>query len=232
MRALFEEWGISCSSEQEAQFEMVYQMLVETNKQFNLTAITDRTEVYVKHFLDSLVLLKLGVPLSGKRLIDVGTGAGFPLIPLKIMLPAEQMTGMDALNKRIVYLKTLSEALGMESLMLVHGRAEDVARKKNHREAYDVVVSRAVAELRCLLEYAMPFVRPGGHFYAYKSLKGRTELSEAHHALKVLKASLVDSVRFDLPLSSGTRDILIIEKLGTLDHRYPRKAGLPKKQPL
>lgn len=229
---LIRSYGFDLNEVQQIQFKKYYDLLVSENEKYNLTAITEVKEVYVKHFLDSILLLSSEVNLSDKSMIDIGTGAGFPSLPLKIMAPNLKVTGLDSLNKRINFLEMVSQTLEFTQTKFVHGRAEDFGQDKHYRESYDFAVSRAVAELRLLLELVMPFVKVGGVFYAYKSLKTKTELDDAKNALSLMKSNLVDIKSYDLPLEMGTRDILVIQKMGKIDKKYPRKPGIPKKSPL
>ena len=232
MKSIFKLGELEVSDIQLHKFEQFYDLLISENEKFNLTSITDKQDVYVKHFLDSILINRLEFDYEHKKVIDIGTGAGFPAIPLKIMHDSIAMTGLDALNKRIGFIQMVCEKLDLSDMTLIHGRAEDFGQNLVYREKYDFAVSRAVAELRLLLEYVMPFVKVNGYFLAYKSLKTKTELDEAQNALKIMKSKLVDIVEFKLPLDYGTRDIMIIQKNGKLDKKYPRKAGTPKKSPL
>lgn len=229
---LMRSFGFNLNETQILQFQKYFAMLITENEKYNLTAITEERDVYVKHFLDSLLLLSTVTDLEDKSMIDIGTGAGFPSLPLKILVPSLKVTGLDSLNKRIGFLEMLSQNLGFTQTKFVHGRAEDFGQNKLYRESYDYAVSRAVAELRLLLELVMPFVKVGGTFYAYKSLKTKTELDDAKNAMTLMKSSLVEIRSYDLPFDMGTRDILIIEKMGKIDKKYPRKPGVPKKSPL
>lgn len=228
----FQSANMDVTEEQLKQFECYYRLLIEENEKYNLTAITERDEVYIKHFLDSILVEKLPFDLQNKKIIDIGTGAGFPAIPLKIMNPSCQMTALDSLNKRIHFLEMICAELGLNQVELIHGRAEDFGQNTKYREVFDFAVSRAVAELRLLLEYVMPFVKVNGYFLAYKSLKTKSELEDAQNAMAKLKCKLVDIQEFILPNDCGKRDIMIIQKIGTIESKYPRKAGIPKKSPL
>lgn len=232
MKSIFTLGELDVSEAQFIKFEQFYDLLISENEKFNLTSITDKQEVYVKHFLDSILIDRLDFDYESKKMIDIGTGAGFPAIPLKIMHDSIAMTGLDALNKRIGFIQMVCKSLELSEMTLIHGRAEDFGQNPLYRERYDFAVSRAVAELRLLLEYVMPFVKVDGYFLAYKSLKTKTELDDAQNAMKIMKSKLVDIVEFKLPLDFGTRDIMIIQKTGKLDRKYPRKAGTPKKSPL
>lgn len=232
MDSIFKLGEVNVNEIQLAKFDRFYDLLISENEKYNLTSITEKQDVYVKHFLDSIMIDRLSFDFDGKSMIDIGTGAGFPAIPLKIMHDSIMMTGLDALNKRIGFIQMVCDELNLKDLSLIHGRAEDFGQNSIYRERYDFAVSRAVAELRLLLEYVMPFVKVDGYFLAYKSLKTKTELEEAQNAMNVMKCKLVEIAQFKLPYDYGTRDIMIIQKTGKLDKRYPRKAGTPKKSPL
>ncbi len=228
----FSNLGIELNDKMIKQFEVFYKLLIEENEKYNLTAITDRKDVYIKHFLDSVLVQKLDFTFNGKNVIDIGTGAGFPAIPLKILNPDMKITGLDALNKRIGFIKMVQNELSLKDIELIHGRAEDFGQMAKYREQYDYAVSRAVGELRLLLEYVMPFVNVNGYFIAYKSLKTKTELEDASYSLSEMKSKLIDIIEFELPEDYGSRDIMIIQKMGNISKKYPRKAGVPKKSPL
>lgn len=232
MNKYFEAMEIPLTRSQNDQFDKYFQLLISENEKYNLTGIVEYDEVFVKHFLDSVLIEKLGFELHGKKMIDIGTGAGFPAIPIKIMNPSIHMTCLDALNKRIGFIQMVNDELDISHMELIHGRAEDYGQNILYREKFDYAVSRAVAELRLLLEYVMPFVKVNGHFIAYKSLKSKSELDDAKNALKLLNSELIEVKQFELPDHYGERDMLIIRKNGNLSKKYPRKAGMPKKSPL
>ena len=227
-----EELSISLSQEQKRQFVTYYEYLIEKNKVMNLTAITEYEEVIVKHFLDSLSIVKEQNALNGKSVIDIGTGAGFPGIPLKIAFPQLKITLLDSLNKRVNFLNEVIEMLGLSKVEAVHGRAEDYAKQKEYRECFDFCVSRAVANLSTLSEYCIPFVKEGGCFISYKSGKIDEELSQAGNAVKVLGGKVLDVVKFPLMGTDMDRSFVIIKKTRPTAKKYPRKAGLPSKEPL
>ena len=225
-------FGIKLSDHQLEQFETYYEMLVEKNKVMNLTAITEKNEVIDKHFADSLALIKSGVSLTGQKILDIGTGAGFPGIPLKIAFPELEIVLLDSLNKRIKFLNEVMEALGLEKITAIHGRAEDFAKQKEYREQFDYVVSRAVANLTVLSEYCLPYVKTGGTFISYKSGTVQEEAEEAEKAINILGGQVKDITYFKLPDSEIDRSLVIINKKKSTPGKYPRKAGTPLKEPL
>ena len=225
--------NIKLSDGQIRQFLRYYEMLVEWNQVMNLTAITEMTEVVTKHFVDSLSLKKAVSDLEDKprKIMDVGTGAGFPGIPLKIAFPRLEITLLDSLNKRIRFLDAVIEKLELKCIKAVHGRAEDYGRDGKYREQYDLCVSRAVANLSTLSEYCLPFVKTGGYFIPYKSGKVEEELAAASGAVKKLGSEVERTEDFLLP-NGDERTLVVIRKNKVLEKRYPRKAGLPGKDPL
>lgn len=240
------ELNINLTEKQIEQFLIYYEMLVDWNQRINLTAITEYSEVMKKHFIDSLSLVKAidldqlsTVYSSGKnvyRFIDVGTGAGFPGLVLKIAYPCLHVTLLDSLNKRIIFLNEVIHALGLQDVEAIHGRAEEFAssihNKNSMREQFDFCVSRAVANLSTLSEYCLPFVKVGGKFISYKSEKIVEEAKAAEKAISCLGGRVERQVEFCLPNSDIHRNLYIIEKIIETPKKYPRKAGLPGKEPI
>ena len=214
------------------QFLQYYEMLVEKNKVMNLTAITEFDEVVEKHFLDSVSLTKqmdLHQPL---KVLDLGTGAGFPGIPLKIVFPELEITLMDSLNKRVLFLQDVISSLQLQDIEAVHGRAEEAARNKKYREGFDLCVSRAVANISTLSEYCLPFVKIGGSFISYKSSTIEDELEDGKKGIAILGGKVKDVYKFTLPDSELQRSFVVIQKEKKTPKAYPRKAGTPSKDPL
>ena len=233
------EWNIELTEIQAEMFEEYFRMLVSWNEKMNLTAITERDEVYVKHFLDSMSFCKVLSSLNNENylngefsLIDVGTGAGFPGIPIKILYPNFKITLMDSLNKRITFLEEVVRTLKLNNVEVIHSRAEDLGHSDVYREKYDFAVSRAVANLSSLSEYCLPFVKDGGFFVSYKSEKASEEILAAKSAVFLCGGSLKDEISFVLPGTDLKRTLVVIEKKQNTSVKYPRKAGLPTKKPL
>lgn len=229
-----EEFEIYLNEEQARQFLNYYDLLKEWNSFMNLTAITEFHEVLKKHFVDSLSLIKAIPDLDEKSysVIDVGTGAGFPGIPLKIAFPNLKITLLDSLNKRIKFLNETVSELKLEDVVLIHGRAEDFSKPEKKRESFDLCVSRAVANLSTLSEYCIPFVKKGGYFISYKSEKLSEEFDSAKKAIQVLGGKYERQVEFNLPDSDIYRNLVVIKKEKSTPLKYPRKAGLPSKEPI
>ncbi|MCI8485367.1 MAG: 16S rRNA (guanine(527)-N(7))-methyltransferase RsmG [Lachnospiraceae bacterium] len=227
-----EQLEIPYTSQQLDQFLIFYEMLIEKNKVMNLTAITEFEDVVEKHFLDSLSLVKL-VDLKRKYyLLDLGTGAGFPGIPLKIMFPEWKILLLDSLNKRVLFLREVIGELKLSDISAVHGRAEEMARKPEYREHFDLCVSRAVANLSSLSEYCIPFVKPGGKFISYKSGEVEEELDQAKKAIHVLGGTIEKVEKFTLVDTEFSRSLVQIGKKKKTPKQYPRKAGVPSKDPI
>lgn len=223
---------ITLSDRQIEQFLRYYEMLVEWNQVMNLTAITDYDEVMKKHFIDSLSLIKAFDVYQDCSVIDVGTGAGFPGLALKIAYPNLKVTLLDSLNKRIQFLNEVIRELQLSDVEAIHGRAEDFAKPGSLREQYDLCVSRAVANLSTLSEYCLPFVKVNGLFISYKSEKIIEEMEAAGNAISILGGKVVKQVEFQLPESDIYRNLFVIEKVKETPKKYPRKSGLPSKEPI
>lgn len=234
------ELGISLTELQQEQLFRYYELLVEKNKVMNLTGITEEAEVVKKHFVDSLAMVKADVSretwtekgLRGKKLIDVGTGAGFPGLVLKIVFPSLEITLSDSLQKRLKFLEEVIQELGLPGVETLHGRAEDLAQDKKWREQFDFAVSRAVANLSTLSEYDLPFVKKGGYFLAMKAGNIQEEVESAKKAISLLGGKLENILEYKLPNSDIERSILVIRKAKETPRLYPRKAGTPGKNPL
>lgn len=224
--------GITLDEKQKQQFDKFYELLVEWNKVMNLTGITEYEEVNEKHFVDSLSIVKAIDMSQVKSVIDIGTGAGFPGIPLKIAFPHLKVVLLDSLNKRINFLNTVIEELGLENIETIHGRAEDFAKQAEYREQFDLCVSRAVANLATLSEYCIPYVEKGGMFVPYKSGEIDEEVEQAKKAVHVLGGKLEDVIKFQLPGTEIGRSFVVIKKVQNTAKKYPRKAGLPSKEPI
>lgn len=213
-------------------FDKFYNLLQEWNYKIDITKIVDEEEVYIKHFLDSLLITKSGVIEKNQKIIDIGTGGGFPGIPLKIYNDSLSFTLLDSLKKRINFLDIVTEDLNLENVENLHGRAEEIARKEDYREKYDVATSRAVANLQTLLEYCLPFVKVGGYFIAMKGPNFKEELKDSKGAIKILGGVLDKVIEYELPLSLGQRSLIIIKKVKVTPHRFPRSGGKPRTKPL
>lgn len=230
--SMMEEKGISLHSKQLSQFERYFELLVEWNNKMNLTAITEKEEVYLKHFFDS-VSAAFFVDLHGPLTIcDVGAGAGFPSIPLKICFPELKVTIVDSLNKRITFLEELAKELGLENTFFFHDRAEIFAKKPEFREQFDIVTARAVARMSVLSELCLPLVKEDGLFVAMKAANADEELKAAGTAIKQLGGRLDSIHSFTLPIEDSDRNIVIVKKIKKTPNKFPRKPGVPNKQPL
>lgn len=227
---LLEEFGIELTEKQIEQFQTYYRLLVEWNQKINLTAIVEEEEVYLKHFYDSLTLLHFSKWMEVEKVADVGAGAGFPSLPLKIIYPHLEITIIDSLNKRIKFLNELVHSLDLDKVNLIHSRAEDFGKSEG-RSKYDVVTARAVARLNVLSELCVPLVKEQGYFISLKGDQGKSELEDAKKALQILgitKTSIEET-----PLPNGDQRVLIMmQKTKNTPKKYPRKAGIPNRNPL
>ena len=221
--------GIELSDEQVKQFSVYGKLLLEWNKFMNLTAVCEEKEIIIKHFVDSMTIVKYVDNHNCKKIADIGTGAGFPGIPLKIIRPDVEVVLLDSLGKRVNFLNTVINELNLEKISAIHTRAEDGGRDKKLREKFDCATARAVAPMNILLEYCMPFVKKGGCFIA---MKGATEDDSYENALIELSGKVESENVFTLPESDFARRIICVKKIENLSTRYPRKAGIPKKNPL
>ena len=226
------ELGIEQDQNQLERFHKFYQLLIEWNKVMNLTGITEYEDVVEKHFVDSLSIIK-AIDLSRiHTVIDIGTGAGFPGIPLKIAFPHLRVVLLDSLNKRIKFLDEVISQLGLTEICTIHGRAEEYARKEEYREQFDLCVSRAVANLSTLSEYCLPYIQVGGIFVPYKSGEIDDEVEQSKKAVRILGGNIKDIMKFELPGTDIHRSFVLIHKEQHTQKKYPRKAGIPVKEPL
>ncbi|MCQ2010695.1 16S rRNA (guanine(527)-N(7))-methyltransferase RsmG [Sporolactobacillus sp. STSJ-5] len=232
LEKLLSEKNIQLSELQIDQFQLYYEMLIEWNKKMNLTAITDPNEVMIKHFFDSLTPCFYFSIQEVQTLCDVGSGAGFPGIPMKILFPRLKLTIVDSLQKRLTFLQAVVDKLGLDYVTLCHDRAEDFARKPGIRESFDLVTARAVAKLSVLSEYCLPLVCLGGSFIALKGSSAEDEVQQAENAMKQLGGKLIRVVTLDLPENNGKRSLVRIDKISPTAKKYPRKPGIPMKSPL
>ena len=226
------DYGLSLTEKQKNQFVTYGTMLQEWNQKMNLTAITDSEEIAVKHFLDSITGVRLVDFSKVESMIDLGTGAGFPGIPLKIMFPNLQVTLADSLNKRLTFLNSVIEQIELKEIITVHGRAEDLARNPEFRENFDLCASRAVANLATLSEYCIPFVKINGSFLSYKGPDADREIKEAKNAIERMGGRFEESVHFTLPPYEDERTLVLIKKEKATPKKYPRQAGTPAKKPI
>ncbi|WP_280771264.1 16S rRNA (guanine(527)-N(7))-methyltransferase RsmG [Salipaludibacillus daqingensis] len=231
-RDSLEAEGILLSNEQMAQFNRYYEVLVEWNEKMNLTAITEKKEVYLKHFFDSITVAFYDKFDKSMNVIDIGAGAGFPSLPLKICFPQIHVTIVDSLNKRITFLNALAEELDLKGVSFYHDRAEQFAKKKDQREQYDMAISRAVARLPVLTELCLPFVKKNGRFIAMKGAGAEDELAQSSKAISLLGGKLENKYDFQLPIEKSERSIIVVRKEKNTPKSYPRKPGTPNKQPL
>ena len=229
---LLAEQNLPLSDQQKKQFERYFELLVEWNEKINLTAITDKEEVYLKHFYDSIAPILQGlIPNETIKLLDIGAGAGFPSLPMKILYPQLGVTIIDSLNKRINFLQLLAQELDLDGVHFYHGRAEDLAQDKNFRAQYDFVTARAVARMQVLSELTIPYLKVGGKLLALKASNAPEELLEAKNALNILFSKVEDNLSYALP-NGDPRYITVVEKKKETPNKYPRKAGMPNKRPL
>lgn len=232
LRKGLEDLGIKANDKMLDNFNIYREILVDWNQKMNLTGIEDEKEVFIKHFLDSVSSVENGYIKDGISLIDVGTGAGFPGLPLKICLENINLTLLDSLNKRINFLQEVSNNLGLENVEFIHGRAEDFGKLEEYREQYDVATARAVAGLPILMEFCVPFVKVGGYFVCLKGPNANLELEESKSAMEVLGLEFVEKIDIELPETNLKHNILVFKKVKNTPEKYPRKAGKPAKSPI
>lgn len=233
LQAGLQKWGVALTKKQVEAFELYYQQLIAWNETVNLTSITDYEGVQVKHFLDSLSCLQVLEGVSPQSTcIDIGAGAGFPGLPLKIVRPQIRLTLLEATGKKVVFLEHIVKELGLREVETIRGRAEELGRQVGYREAYDVALARAVAELSVLLEYALPLLKLRGIFVAQKGGDIQEEVEGAGRAAKILGGELKEVQEIRLPGVDPTRHLVVVEKVGPTPHKYPRRVGIPAKRPL
>ena len=232
LRQGIEDFGIEASDKMLADFQKYKDILVEWNQKMNLTGIEDEKEVFIKHFLDSISAVSKGYIKNGMSLIDVGTGAGFPGMPLRISLPDLKVTLLDSLNKRINFLQEVANQIDIDDIEFIHGRAEDFGKDENYRECFDIATARAVAGLPALMEFCVPFVKVGGYFVCLKGPNANLELEESKAAMDVLGVEFIEKINIELPESDLNHNILVFKKVKNTPDKYPRKAGKPAKSPI
>lgn len=232
LRAALEQLNIETSQEMLQKFQLYMEGILEWNQKINLTAITDKDEFVRKHFIDSLLCYEFEELQKALKIIDVGTGAGFPGVPLAIVFPEKQFVLMDSLKKRLKVVDVLCNELGINNITTLHGRAEDLARDRKHRERYDLCVARAVANTAVLVEYALPFIKVGGSLLAYKGSDFEKELYEGQNSISLLGGKQVDERSVAIDNLGLNHKIIIINKIKNTPMQYPRKAGTPSKEPL
>lgn len=227
-----EDLNITLTSDEQDKFIKYKELLVEWNEKINITAITDEKEIDIKHFLDSITPMVTNLFQGEKKVIDIGTGGGFPGLPLKILNPKLKVTLLDSLNKRITFLNEVIKSLELNEIEAIHGRAEELARKAEYREKYDVCVSRAVASLNTLSEYCLPFVKKDGYFISMKGPEVEEELEDAKKAIDKLGGKIIKIEKIQIPKSDIYHSLIIIKKISETSTKYPRGGGKPKKNPL
>ena len=225
------KWNIDIDDRKLSLFERYYELIVSWNEKINLTTVTEKDDVIIRHFVDSLAIMKY-IDIANKAILDVGTGAGFPGIPVSIMSPSCHVVLLDSLNKRIMFLNEVICELGLSDVKTVHGRAEDIAFDDDYREKFDIVCSRAVANMSTLSEYCLPFVRLNGFFVSYKSADISDELNGSLKAISTLGGKLNRIEEFSLPDSDMKRTLIFTDKCHNTDSRFPRRAGKPSRNPL
>lgn len=232
LRQGIKDFGIEVNDQMISDLKTYREILVDWNQKMNLTGIEEEKEVFIKHFLDSISAVSNGYIKDGISLIDVGTGAGFPGLPLKICLQNIKLTLLDSLNKRINFLQEVSNTVNLKDIEFIHGRAEDFGKNEDYREKYDVATARAVAGLPILMEFCVPFVKVGGYFVCLKGPNANLELEESKVAMDVLGVEFVEKIDIELPNEELKHNILVFKKIKNTPQKYPRKAGKPAKSPI
>ncbi|KNF07288.1 ribosomal RNA small subunit methyltransferase G [Gottschalkia purinilytica] len=232
LKSGIEELNISIDNEKIDKFNIYKELLKDWNDKINLTAITDDKEIDIKHFLDSISIFKTNKLQGSKKIIDIGTGGGFPGVPIKIVNEEAEVVLLDGLNKRLKFLDEVIDKLNLKGITTLHGRAEEYSRKEEYREVFDIAVSRAVASLNTLSEYCIPFVKVDGYFIAMKGPDVEEEIKGSKNAIKLLGGKIEDKIDIKLPHSDITHNLLVIRKISHTPTKYPRGGGKPKKKPL
>ena len=232
LRQGIKDFGIEVNDQMISDLKTYREILVDWNQKMNLTGIEEEKEVFIKHFLDSISAVSNGYIKDGISLIDVGTGAGFPGLPLKICLQNIKLTLLDSLNKRINFLQEVSNMVNLKDIEFIHGRAEDFGKNEDYREKYDVATARAVAGLPILMEFCVPFVKVGGYFVCLKGPNANLELEESKVAMDILGVEFVEKIDIELPNEELKHNILVFKKIKNTPQKYPRKAGKPSKSPI
>lgn len=231
-KEIFSKEGYELNDEQIVKFQQFYSLLEEWNYKIDITKIVEEEEVYIKHFLDSLLITKSGFIEKNQTIIDIGTGGGFPGIPMKILNDSLSFVLLDSLKKRINFLDVVVEELKLDNVVPLHGRAEEIARKEGMRESFDIATSRAVAPMQTLLEYCLPFVKVGGYFIAMKGPNYKDELKSSKTAIQLLGGHLDKVIEYELPNNLGSRSLIVIKKIKATPYRFPRAGGKPKLKPI
>src|SRR6056297_811845 len=229
---LFKKINIQYDEKTINNFEKYKNLIIEWNKKINITSIDSEEEIYLKHFIDSVIIKKYVIIKKGAKTIDIGTGGGFPGIPLKLVDNNMEITLLDSLNKRIKFLEEVVKELDLEDVECIHARAEELGKNKKYREKYDYGFSRAVASLNVLLEYVLPFVKKGGLFIAFKGSNFKDEIQESKNALNILGGEIIDIKEYSLPETDISRSMIVVKKIKDIPKKYPRKPGTPNKKPL
>ncbi|MGL5330051.1 MAG: 16S rRNA (guanine(527)-N(7))-methyltransferase RsmG [Peptostreptococcaceae bacterium] len=232
LRNGIKDFGIEVDDKMINDLKIYREILVDWNQKMNLTGIEEEKEVFIKHFLDSISAVSKGYIRDGVSIIDVGTGAGFPGLPLKICLKNIELTLLDSLNKRINFLQEVSNSVDIDDIKFIHGRAEDFGKNSEYREQYDVATARAVAGLPVLMEFCVPFIKVGGYFVCLKGPNANLELEESKGAMEVLGIEFVEKIDIELPNEELNHNILVFKKIKNTPEKYPRKAGKPSKSPI